>query len=168
MLRICLAVLALPLILVSSAFANPKVAIFPFEIRDAAMEGDPFAVPQEADLARLKLVADELKSLMVASGRFDVVDLSSYKDEIEKASPFYKCDGCEVDIAKESGADLAVTGFVDKVTDALMSLQIFVRNAGTGKMEKTMSAEIRGNTDDLWLHGIRYLWKNRFEPQGDK
>lgn len=162
MLRIYLALMTLPLILASPALAAPKVAVFPFDIRDAEIEGDPFAMPKDTDVARLKLAAEELKTLMKESGRYEVIDLAPYAEDVEKAAPFYKCDGCEVEIAKKAGADLAVTGFVDKVTDALMSLQVFERNAETGKMQKSMSAEIRGNTDELWLHGIRYLWKNRF------
>ncbi len=59
-------------------------------------------------------------------------------------------------------------GYVDKLSDALISLQIFVRDVKSGEMVKTMSAEIRGNTDELWLHGIRYLWRNRFMAQEKK
>jgi hypothetical protein len=28
-----------------------------------------------------------------------------------------------------------------------------------------MQAQINGNNDDLWLHGVRYLWKNRFNAE---
>lgn len=154
--------------LVSAALAAPKVAILPFDIRDAEIDGDPFAQPKDTDIARMRMVADELKNLMVTTKTYDVVDLTPYAADIEKASPFNKCDGCEVDIAKKAGAELALTGFVDKLSDALISLQIFVRDVATGEMKKTMSAEIRGNTDELWLHGVRYLWKNRFMAEADK
>lgn len=169
MLRICIAVLSSLFVLVSGVHAAPggavKVAVFPFDLRDGQLGADPFAQPQDADLQRLKLVAGELKSLMQKSGRYQVVDLQPFADEIEKARPFNDCDGCELDVAKKAGADVEVTGFVDKVTDALMSLQLFVRDVATGKVTMTMSAEIRGNTDELWLHGIRYLWKNRFQTE---
>ncbi|HPG89375.1 MAG TPA: DUF3280 domain-containing protein [Hyphomicrobium sp.] len=150
------------------AFAAPKVAILPFDIRDAEIDGDPFAKPKDTDIARMRLVAEELKNLMVSTKTYDVVDLAPYADDIEKASPFSKCDGCEVEIAKKAGADLALTGFVDKLSDALISLQLFVRDTATGEMKKTMSAEIRGNTDELWLHGIRYLWRNRFMAEANR
>ncbi|MEQ1653647.1 MAG: DUF3280 domain-containing protein [Hyphomicrobium sp.] len=144
------------------------MAILPFDIRDAEIEGDVFAKPKDTDIARMRLVAAELKALMEKAGTYEVVDLSAYAADIDKASPFNKCDGCEVDIAKKAGADLAVTGFVDKLSDALISLQLFARDVATGEMKKTMSAEIRGNTDELWLHGIRYLWKNRFNVEAQK
>lgn len=167
MVRIYLVLAGLFAALASPAVAAPKVAVMPFEIRDAEIQGDPFAMPKEDDLARLKIVAEELKSLMQKSGRYDVIDLSAYAADIEKASPFYKCNGCEVDVAKKIGADVVVTGFVDKVSDALMSLQVFERNAASGELQKAGSAEIRGNTDELWLHGIRYLWKNRLNAKAE-
>lgn len=58
-----------------------------------------------------------------------------------------------------------MTGYVDKVSDALLSLQIIARDANTGALTKTMSAAINGNTDELWLHGLRYLWRNRFNVE---
>ena len=68
-------------------------------------------------------------------------------------------------IAKEAGADVAVTGYVDKWSDALLSLQLVERDTKTGELKKTMQAQINGNSDDLWLHGVRYLWKNRLNVE---
>jgi hypothetical protein len=165
---LCLSLVFCSLASANAALAVPKVAVLPFDIRDAEIEGDPFAKPKDTDIARMQLVAEELKKLMETSKKYEVVDLAPYASDIEKASPFNKCDGCEVEIAKKAGADLAVTGFVDKLSDALISLQLFARDVATGEMKKTMSAEIRGNTDELWLHGIRYLWKNRFNAGEDR
>lgn len=150
------------------AFATPKVAIFPFDIRDVEIEGDLMAKPKDYDVQRMKLVAEELKVLMEKSGTYVVVDLSPLAAEVEKAWPFSKCNGCEADLGKQAGADLAVTGYVDKLSDSLISLQLFARDTATGELTKSMSAEIRGNTDELWLHGIRYIWKNRFNVEAQK
>jgi hypothetical protein len=152
-------------LLVTPVFAATKAAVFPFDIHDAGQDGEIVPQSNPDDLRRLTLVADELKSLMQKDGKYEVVDLTPRAKEIEAASPFQKCDGCEVPIAKEAGADIAVTGFIDKYSDALLSMQIVARDTKTGKLTKTMSAAINGNTDDLWLHGIRYLWKNRFNAE---
>jgi hypothetical protein len=149
-------------LIVTPVFAATKAAVFPFDIHDAQQDGEVVPESNADDLRRLTLVADELKALMQKDGKYEVVDLKPMAKEIEAASPFQRCDGCEVPIAKEAGADIAVTGFVEKYSDALISLQLVARDAQTGKLTKTMSAAINGNTDDLWLHGIRYLWKNRF------
>lgn len=153
---------------VSPVLAAQKIAILPFDLRDASQEGELVPQFQEEDLRRLKVVADELKALMTKDGRYEVVDLAPVSADVEKAYPFSKCDGCDKDIGEKVGADLALTGFVDKLSDALISLQVFVKDVKSGEMKKTMSAEIRGNTDELWLHGIRWLWRNRFSPEEKK
>jgi hypothetical protein len=158
----------LPLLLVTPALAVTKTAVLPFDYRDVQQDGELFPQNNPEDLRRLQLIADELKSLMQKDGKYQVVDLSSKAKEIEAASPFYKCDGCEVPIAKEAGADIAVTGYVEKLSDAAINLQLVARDTQTGKPTKTMSALINGNTDDLWLHGIRYLWKNRYNVEAEK
>ncbi len=159
--RLCL----LLIFAASPAIAAPKAAIFPFDIRDIEQEGELIPKSKPEDARRMKLVADELAALMKKDGRYEVVDLTPLAKEVDAASPFSKCDGCEAPIAKQAGADLAVTGYVDKLSDALISLQLFARDAETGKLTKSMAAEIRGNTDELWLHGIRWLWKNRFNTE---
>jgi len=166
MMKSRLALLAAAVLIAPNmAAAAPKAAIFPFDMRDAGQAGELIPQYDPEDLRRLTVVADELKRLMSSDGKYEIVDLTPLAAEVEAASPFSKCDGCEAPIAQKAGADIAVTGFVDKVTDALISLQIFARDAATGKLTKSMSAEIRGNTDDLWLHGVRWLWKNRFNAE---
>lgn len=162
------AIVALALTFAANAWAAPKAAVFPFDLRDAEQDGELIPRYKDEDLRRLKLVAGELKALMEKDGRYEVVDLSPLSADVEKASPFSKCEGCETAIAEKAGADLAVTGFVDKLSDALISLQLFVRDVHSGEMKRAMSAEIRGNTDELWLHGIRWLWRNRFNPEEKK
>ena len=163
-----LRIACLALVLGTPAFAAPKVAIFPFDIRDVSQEGELVPQLQQTDLDRMKLVAGELKTLMEKDGTYEVVDLSPLAAEIEKAAPIVACAGCEAELGKKAGAELAVSGYVDKLSDALISLQLYARDTTTGKLTKSMSAEIRGNTDELWLHGIRWLWKNRFNVQTEK
>jgi hypothetical protein len=155
-------------LMVTPAAATTKAAVFPFDFHDAQQDGEMFPQNDPEDLRRLQLVADELRSLMQKDSRYEVVDLSSKAKEIEAASPFYKCDGCEAPIAKDAGADIAVTGYIDKLSSASLNLQIIVRDSKTGAPTKTMSAAINGNTDDLWLRGVRYLWKNRFNAEAEQ
>jgi hypothetical protein len=155
-------------VIASPAAAVTKAAVFPFDFHDTQQDGELIPQNDPEDLRKTQLVTDELKALMKKDSDYEVVDLSSKADEIEKASPFHKCDGCEVPIAKDAGADLAVTGYVDKLSNASITLQLVARDTTTGKPVKTMSATINGNSDDLWLHGIRYLWKNRFNVEAEQ
>ena len=157
--------LVLAMIFASSAQAAQKMAIFPFDYHDVSQDGEMVPQSNAEDQRRLIMVADELKSLMQKDGRFEVLDLKPIAAEIEKASPFNQCNGCEVPIADKAGADLVVTGFVDKVSDALLSLQLFVRDVKKGELKQSMSVAVIGNTDELWLHGLHWLWRNKLKPQ---
>lgn len=168
LLSVMLTIFATTLAFCSPIAAAQKTAVFPFDLRDVEQEGEVVPRLKPADLQRLKLIAEELKVLLAKDERYEVVDLTPYEKEVEAASPFSKCNGCEADLAKKFGADLAVTGYVDKLSDSLISLQLFARDAQSGQLTKSMSAEIRGNTDELWLHGIRYLWRNRFNVEAPK
>ena len=167
-MKLALGICLSALLLATTATAATKTAVFPFDIRDVSQEGELVPVQNKEDQRRMVLVADELKALMQTTGTYEIIDLGPVAEDIEKFSPFNRCDGCEAEIAKKAGAALAVTGFVDKLSDALISLQLFARDAETGKLTKSMSAEIRGNTDELWLHGIRWLWRNRFNIEAQK
>ena len=166
--KVVLALALVAAVSIHGATAGQKTAVFPFDLRDADQEGEMIPQFQEDDLRRLKLIADELKSLMQKDGRYELVDLTPLAAEIEQASPFHKCDGCETPIAEKAGAELVVTGLAHKFSDALISLQLYVRDVKTGEMKKTMSAAVQGNTDELWLHGIRWLWKNRLSVEEKK
>lgn len=164
MFRLPLLAVAL-FVIADPAGAATKVAVFPFDIHDISQEGELIPQLNEEDVRRLKVATDELKALLAKDPRYEVVDLGSVEKDVEQASPFSKCEACEVPIAKKVGAALAVTGVVDKWSDALLSMQIFARDVETGKLVKSMSAAIQGNTDELWLHGVRYLWRNRFNVE---
>lgn len=151
----------------AAAFAAPaaSVAVFPFDLIDREQEGEFVKVKRPEETARLALITGELRKLMAESGRYAVKDVAGLAADIETAAPFHKCNACETDLAKKVGAELAVTGVVDKLNNSLMSVQVFVRDVASGELKRAGQAEIRGNTDELWLRGVRWIWKNRLNDQ---
>jgi hypothetical protein len=142
------------------AAAGERAALFPFELIDTSHEGE-LSGPRTDETQRLVLVTEELRRLVAGDGRYEPVDLAALTSDIARAAPLYKCNGCEADLAKTAGAELAMTGTVQKVSNLILNLNIYVRETGTGKLVRAMSADIRGNTDESWLRGIRWLVKNR-------
>jgi uncharacterized protein DUF2380 len=66
-----------------------------------------------------------------------------------------------VDIARRAGVDIAITGTVRKVSNLILGFNIEVREVTSGRLTRVLQADIRGNTDDSWLRGIRWLVANR-------
>ena len=138
----------------------PRVAVFDFELIDTSLEGE-MSGSRADEQARLILISDLLRQKLAESGRYVVVDQSPAAQRIADAGYIHGCNGCEAGIAHSLGADLAVTGTVQKVSNLILNVNIYVRDAANGKRLRAMSADIRGNTDTSWSRGVSYLVRNR-------
>jgi hypothetical protein len=155
-----IAAFALLLAATTVALAAPKAAIFPFELIDVSIEGE-LGGRRTDETQRLALATRELRRLATQDAGYELLELSGLEAEIERAAPLHKCGGCEVNIARRAGADLAFTGTVRKVSGLILSLSIQVRDVSNGRLTRVMQADIRGNTDESWIRGVRWLVKNR-------
>jgi len=158
MVRVAIAVIFSTM--AAAAVAEPlKTAVFDIELVDLSQEAE--AAPRDDQTRRLKLVSDELRSLLEASPQIELVDLLPKDDEIRRKAPLYSCNGCAEDLAKELGAEILVSGIVQKTSNLILSFGITIRNARSGQLIRAGQADIRGNTDESWLRGIRWITKNR-------
>ena len=146
------------------ATAQPaKAAIFDLELVDMSQEGER---GERADqTARLALASAELRRLFSASGQFDVIDLAPHAARVRERSPLFKCNGCVEELAAAAGADIAVTGIVQKTSNLILSFAIEVKDARSGLPIRGGQVDIRGNTDDTWVRGVRWIVKNRLLVQ---
>lgn len=145
---------------IASAAGPARIAVFDFELVDTSLEGE-MAGADPAEQARLRLLEAELRRSLEESGRFEVVDTAPVADAVAAAGKLRTCNGCEVRIARELDADLALVGWVHKVSDLILSVNVVIRDVSTRERVFGSSVDIRGNTDDSWLNGIRYIVKNR-------
>ena len=104
--------------------------------------------------------SERLRTRLAESGRFKVVDIAPVIKE-SRASNLQACGGCDVTLAERIGADLSITGTVYKVSNLILNMMIFVRDAKTGDNVAVMQAEMRGDTDDSWLRAVDWLVRNR-------
>jgi hypothetical protein len=156
------ALLPLVLLLVgaSPAFAADRLAFFGFELINTSPE------PTRPDeTGRLATIGDIAKAELAKHG-YELVDSAPVADEVAKRRPLRDCNGCELDLAKRLGANLAAFGWVQKVSNLILNINLQIRDVATGRLVQAASTDIRGNTDESWEHGIRYLIKNRlFAPE---
>lgn len=117
------------------------------------------ATAEEA--ARVAKVEAALVDGLVASGRYTMVDIAPVADKTKLYANMADCNGCDTDLAVELGADVAITAEVQKTSDLILGMTIYIREAGTGALVAGGSADMRGNSDDTWLRTLRYLLKNR-------
>jgi hypothetical protein len=152
--------IALMLAIASPAPAEPvKVAVFDFELLDTSLQGAVNG-PQPDEQGRLMDVTAQLRKALTQSGNFMVMDIAPV-NAAAHGSNLQNCGGCDVQYAQKLGADLAITGLVQKVSALILNMNIYLRDAHTGKLITAMSADFRGNTDESWSRTMSYLVRNR-------
>jgi hypothetical protein len=151
--------LAALLLWTSPASADPpKLAVFDFELIDTSLPGEFYG--SKPELERMQRVGDQLRKALAESGRFQVVDIAPVNAAAHAAN-LQACGGCDVKLAEQLGADLEITGVVQKVSNLILNLNIYLRDVHTGNLVTVASADMRGNTDESWSRAMSYLVRNR-------
>jgi hypothetical protein len=159
-MRITGLVIALMLLASSSAHADPpKAAVFDFELVDTSLQGEVDG-PRTDEQRRLMNVSEQLRKGLAEAGKFVVLDISPV-NAAAHANNLQACGGCDVKYAQQLGADLAITGLVQKVSALILNMNIYLRDAHTGQLITAMSADFRSNTDESWSRTMNFLLRNR-------
>lgn len=133
----------------------PKAAVFDFQLANLGAQG-----PTDADVSRLGPLSDLLRSQLKDSGRYTIVSTDPVKAEVAKSSELRKCGGCADDFARKLGADVAITGEIQKVSNLILNINVYVKDLKAGTPERAYSVDIRGDNDASFDHGVKYLVKN--------
>jgi hypothetical protein len=151
---------------VHATAAEPKsLALMDFELID---EMRSFACEQarrETD-RRIVLITAELAKQLEGRGMYRVLDRAPAAQLIERfqaSSELRACNGCEIDIGKALGAERIALCWVQKVSNLILNINVEVRSVATGETVYAKSVDIRGNTDETWLRGLRRLVENIHE-----
>ncbi len=117
--------------------AQPKsLALMDFELIDDMRAFSSEQARQETD-RRLVLITTELAKELESRGMYRVLDRD-----------------------KAPGAERIALCWVQKVSNLILNINIEVRNVATGETVYAKSVDIRGNTDETWLRGVRRLVDN--------
>src|SRR3954452_21232440 len=104
-----------------------RVAVFDFELIDTSLDGEMKGTSVE-EKARLATLAPTLREKLAASGRYVVVDATPVIDRAH-AQNLQACGSCDATLARKVGADVALTGTVQKVSNLILNLNIYLRDA---------------------------------------
>ena len=143
-----------------------RAAIFDFEFIDTSLEGATNG-PRADETVRLMRLSEQLRTLVRSSGKFEVVDIAPVRAEVSKAS-LQACGGCDADFAQKLGAEISITGTVQKVSNLILNINLYARVVATKEPLVAMSVDIRGNTDESWSRGLDYLVRTRFLPPDNR
>jgi len=131
---------------------KPVLALFGFDL----VSSSPEPVPS-AEKVRLHMAGQELARLLQDSGKYTVIDLTAEAENIERSAMIMNCNGCELIPARQAGATLAAYGWVQKVSNLILNMNVVIKDAKTGAPLAFAGADIRGNTDQSWRRGVKFI-----------
>jgi hypothetical protein len=140
--------------------ATPRsVAVLEFELIDDMREYESAEV-LDAQSRRLVQISDALRQELAQRGLYRVVDDGPAHDLItgfKARQELRECNGCEVEIGKALGADVVIIGWVQKVSNLILNINVQARDVATGATLYARSVDLRSNTETSWLRGIHYM-----------
>ena len=136
--------------------AVPKVAFFGFQLINTSLEPST-----NSELHRLDMLNELFRERLDNSGRFKIVPVPpETQQRIAAGAEISGCNGCERDYARSIGADWADWGTVQKVSNLILNINVYMEDAASGKLEFVKSVDIRGNNDKSWRHGLDYMLRH--------
>lgn len=141
--------------------APVDVAVFDFELIDTSVEGEMMGENPD-ETRRTAALGEQLRQAISAAEGFALADIAPVAEEASRRH-LQNCGGCDVALAKQVDADWSVTGTVQKVSNLILNINVYIRDVEGGALTQSMSADIRGNTDESWQRGLDWLIRNRMD-----
>jgi hypothetical protein len=135
--------------------------VLPFDLIDTSPLNELNQGPQASDLARLERIQRLVRQLADEQANFVLLDNAAIGELIEREKQRYRylheCNGCEQIIAQALAADLVMVGWVQKVSNLILNMNVVIRDVDTGQDLAGASVDMRGNTDESWARAAHRL-----------
>jgi hypothetical protein len=117
----------------------------------------------EAERKRIAMIEKQFVSSLEGSHTYSVVPLTDdIRAKIQSGQSVGSCGGCEAAFGKELKADRVAWMEVQKVSNLILNMNLYMADPATDKMTFLKSVDIRGNTDESWSRSLKYLLDNYF------
>ena len=148
----------------ASARVAESGAVLAVVFLDTSTEGAYGGVRAD-ETQRLAMLEARLREAFAEKG-IEIVDRAPVQSALDRVKNPARCNKCDAKAAEALGVDLAITAEVQKVSNLILTINVFVREAGTGRPLRVGNADIRGNTDESWRRGLDWILRNRIFPAG--
>jgi Protein of unknown function (DUF2380) len=150
----------------SAAGQPPRLVVLDMELT-GDLGGPQFA---QEHAARLKMESDRLRHELELSGLYRIVDASPAQPLITHLAAqhayLHDCNGCDLEIGKQLGADQVLVTWVDRVSGLILSLTYEFHDVASGQIVARKSYDFRGDNDSAWTHAVTYMVRDLKETAG--
>ncbi len=158
-------------LLISPLVAHSRevtVAVADFDLLDTSLEGSMMPSSSQEDLKRLQRTQEQLARAIDASKYFKVIGTDSaarISAQLRKNQVnLHDCNGCEMRIGKVVDSDYVLVGWVQKVSNLILNMNLVLRKVPNGEDIVGASVDLRGNTDEAWSRAAAYILENKIFP----
>jgi len=135
----------------------PKLAVLDIELTGDL--GGPQLAAEHA--ARLRMASDKLRNELQVSGLYRVVATAPAQPLITRLAAqskyLHDCNGCDLDIGRQLGADQVLVTWVDRVSGLILTLTYEFHDVASGQIVGRKSYDFRGDNDSAWTHAVTYM-----------
>jgi Protein of unknown function (DUF2380) len=135
----------------------PRLAVLNIELT-GDLGGPKF---EEEHRERVQKESAILRQELARSGLFRVLDNGPAQGLIDKLTSqqryLHDCNGCDLDIGKELGADEVMVVWMDRVSALILSLTYEIHDVRTQRIVDRKSYDLRGDNDAAWDHAIQFM-----------
>lgn len=140
-----------------AATLPPSLLVLDFDLIDDHPEP-----ARAADMARrLARMHTEFAEGVAAAGLYRVVDLEPVRALqarfLAQQQFIHRCASCQIELGRAAGAQWVASGWVYKVSNLILYLNVLIREVASGEERIMKSVSIRGNDDRAWARGLRFL-----------
>jgi Protein of unknown function (DUF2380) len=161
MKRISILGLALIACATATVAASPEVPP-KLVVLDVEISGDLGGAGLAAEhQARLSLASTRLRESLSHTGLYELLDSTPAESTIDELQSRYRylhdCNGCDLDLGRQLGADQVLVAWVDRVSALILSLTYEIHDVATGQIIARKSFGFRGDNDASWTRAIDYM-----------
>lgn len=128
-------------------------------------DNEMYEPTSEAERTRLKKIEDIFSRELEGSGRFRFVEVGAdLKARIAGGQQLGECGGCEFSYGKEVGSQLVAWINVQKVSNLILNMNVYLADVEAGRLIFVKSADMRNNTDESWTRTINYIVQDYLLP----
>ncbi|MFT3730162.1 MAG: DUF3280 domain-containing protein [Hyphomicrobium sp.] len=122
-----------------------------------------FEPTTDAERNRMTTTGEQFTDALAASGGYQIVPLTDdIRSKLVHGQPAGQCGGCEADYGKALKADRVAWIMVQKVSNLILNMNVYIVDPASDKYTFVKSVDIRGNTDQSWSRSLAYLLNNYF------
>jgi hypothetical protein len=133
-----------------------RLLVLDFEIADTSQE----PTDQRLDHARrLAATRDAISFGLATRGTYEIVDRNLIQSDLDRieAQTFLRSCNCVADLGRKAGADLVMTGLVNKVSTLILSMGVSISRVSSGELIFHQGFDFRGDNDNSYARAAKFF-----------